>query len=157
MELMSWDYRIIKIKSDWYENLSDMKNLLRYVWRMSDKLPYGGSCIYPLEHDVVLEALLCTQNYYDKTEGRRMMHVIISYPQNENFYRVWSEAEIVSRMLGKYVQNIWGIHADTDNIHIHFALNAVCYRTGTKLTIEQLRWIFESEIMCGAKVPFVVL
>lgn len=154
---MNWNDRIVKIRSDHYENASDMKNLLGYVWRLADNLPYGGNGVYPLEIDTVFKAMLCTQNYYGKIDGRRMIHLIISYPQNENLYRVWCEAEVVSRTLGRYVQNTWGIHADTENIHIHFALNAVCYRTGAKLIIEQLRWIFESEIMSGVNVPFVIL
>ena len=41
-------------------------------------------------------------------------------------------AEELADHLGEEYQLLYGIHMDTDNWHIHIAMNSVSYRTGKK-------------------------
>ena len=52
--------------------------------------------------------------------------------------KVLSEAKKVSDKIGEEFQNIYGLHEDTDNLHVHFAINSVNYKTGKKITSEHI-------------------
>ena len=62
-----------------------------------------------------------------------MYHVIISFPGSLEDTAFVSE--VADRIADYYFQDyqlIYGVHTDTANLHIHFAINAVSYITGLK-------------------------
>lgn len=68
-----------------------------------------------------------------KDHGRRLHHFIVSFPSEiQEEQVIFIVAEAIADYLGAEYQLLYGIHMNTDNLHIHIAINAVSYRTGLK-------------------------
>lgn len=73
---------------------------------------------------------------WNAVDGRQMYHFIVSFCDKE-LYSIDIDdaiglAESICNYLGDERQIIYGIHLDTDNLHIHFAMNTVSYRDGRR-------------------------
>ena len=71
---------------------------------------------------------------YKKDSKRRMYHMVISFPSQYkcDLPCTIKIAKVIAKNIFKDYQIFYGIHTDTNNLHIHFAINAVNYRTGKK-------------------------
>lgn len=62
-----------------------------------------------------------------------MYHMVISFPQKvRDKAMVQKAADTAADILFENYQVFYGIHLSKENWHIHFAINAVSYRTGNK-------------------------
>ena len=137
MEGMRSGEVVVKVLDKTYPANEDIKRLICYIWRMEDGAPWSGQSVYPLTVEGVYNAFLSVQNWFRKLDGRRVMHVIISFPAKGDINMVQEKAESIARSIGTAYQCIWGIHTDTNNLHIHLGINAVSYLEGRKITKER--------------------
>ena len=118
-----------------YYGNSSMRRIIDYV--ISDKktkrlLPFVGSP--NVELDKAFEQMMLVKEYYNKTGGRMIRHFWVSFPKQlcytfvDCYYIGWR----ISEYYASYYQIIFGVHEDTENIHIHFAMNTVRFIDGKK-------------------------
>lgn len=125
---------ILKLINESYSQENDIYNLLKY-FAEKDDIP----CIHrgiglPYSPKKASNAIIKMQDFIGKSSGIRMYHFIISFAEDQNDNMLLDIAEAVSNYLfleeGHTV--FYGIHTNTDNVHIHFAINAVKYTNGRK-------------------------
>lgn len=118
----------------YYGNTS-MRRIIDYV--IADKktkrlLPFVGSP--NVELDKAFDQMMLVKEYYNKTGGRMIRHFWVSFPKQfcytfvDCYYIGWRISEYYS----SHYQIIFGVHEDTENIHIHFAMNTVRFIDGKK-------------------------
>lgn len=134
---MKMDGVVVKVIDERYSTNEDIKRLICYIWRMETVAPWSGQRVYPLTVEGVFDAFLRVQNWFRKLDGRRVMHVIISFPAKSDIIMVEKNARCIAESIGAAYQCIWGVHTDTSNLHIHFGINAVSYLDGRKITEER--------------------
>ena len=128
-----------------YPNDRDVKKLLAYISGRgkrsnTDKVlsvkAFGASKM----HKEAAFQFLKVQKYYNKTSGRRCYHFIVSFPGEFTCIDAvqQSAANIAQKVFyQRGFQVFYAIHLDTDNLHIHFAVNSVNLHTGKKLHISR--------------------
>ena len=119
-----------------YEKNKDIKNLLKYIVRSKTyegTVEHWGTRGTLKDIQKAYEEIVGVQEFIGKTNGRRIHHLIISFAKEIKDKQMIIEiAEELADHLGKEYQLLYGIHMDTDNWHIHIAMNSVSYRTGKK-------------------------
>lgn len=119
-----------------YSNKASVYNLIKYV--LTDKST-GGLVRYGAAQGTVFSDILeavyemkLVKRYYGKEDKVQMYHFILSFGEIKNPCEVLEVGkEIMNKFFYGY-QVIFGVHEDTDNLHIHFAVNSVSMLTGKK-------------------------
>ena len=114
-----------------YDNIDAPEKLTDYILR---KARFYGGCAVDVNH--VAEQIHFVKEAWNAVDGRQMYHFIVSFSDKE-LYTIDIDdavelAQSICNYLGKERQIIYGIHLDTDNLHIHFAMNTVSYRDGRR-------------------------
>ena len=119
-----------------YKNNKDIKHLLEYVVTDKDtgtKVKYWDCRGLVRNIKDSVKIISSIQKYMGKDEGRRMYHFIISFPEKvDDLNIVCIVADAIADYIGQEYQLMYGIHTNTNNLHIHIAMNSVSYRTGLK-------------------------
>lgn len=129
---------VIKMVATHYRTDADIKRLISYIAadgtnRHKEKLLCRCGRGVSQKPDKAAKEMMIVQKAFGKNKGRRMYHLIISFPEkmhNEDMIR--KAAKMVSDILFKDYQVFYGIHISREHWHIHYAANAVNYRTGKK-------------------------
>lgn len=132
---------VMKKKDRWkkepdYATDKEIKYIIRYVIsrkNTDEKVRFWGTRGLSMDLDKMVVQMIAIQKLFGKKKGRRVYHMIISFPSKiRNMTLVRSVAEGVANYLFEDYQVVYGIHEDTDDIHIHFVFNAVSYWDGKK-------------------------
>lgn len=76
--------------------------------------------------------MVLVKEYYHKTPKRMMRHFVVSFENKVSAYDAYILGyQIAAYYSGRY-QIVFGVHEDTDNVHIHFAFNTVSFVDGLK-------------------------
>lgn len=128
----------IKIIDGNYTNEDADYNVIRYALRHSNESPIGGTAVYPIDVEQANTQFNNIKKRFGKLDGRKIFHLCLSYPDNtsETKTKALADAKKLSESIGSHFQNVYGLHEDTDNIHVHFAINSVDYTNGRKITSE---------------------
>ena len=126
---------IIKFVNHSYDKQEDLKNLLLYA--LTDKktgawLEYVGGI--NVDSKLSLFEMMYVKKYFHKTTGRQIRHIIVS-PDTDYFFRLTPQdlyyiALRISAFYGCAYQIVFGVHTDTEKIHIHFIMNTVSFIDG---------------------------
>ena len=87
----------------------------------------------PKDYKKATKAISKVQRKYGKANKRRLYQLVVSFPKeidDANYVKL--VAENIANLLFDKHQIYYGVHEDTDNLHIHFAINAVSYVDGRK-------------------------
>ena len=147
----------VKIISN-YKRDTDIRNLLRYIAgngknkEKENVLSLRGRGIAK-DYSKAVEQMIRIQKLHGKNNKRRCYQIIVSFPEKLNEYKnliILMANEIAEMIFDEYgFQVYYGIHTSTGNIHIHFAINAVSYRTGKKWHSSKKEFIdFRNRILC---------
>ncbi len=126
-----------------YSKDYDVENIMRYVCSEKQEhqhmqLHYWDTRGLPKNLEKAIALLKASQQYMGKDTGRRINHIVISFPETiQDVTLVYIIANHLADYLGKEYTLIYGIHTDTNHLHIHFALNTISYRTGKKFHTNQ--------------------
>ena len=116
-----------------YSTDGDIKNLMKYIADDKKCRHYIGARRCRKNPELAALGMIRTQKGYKKTTGRRINHWIISFEKNvENPKIAYDVAEQIADMFSEEYQVFYGIHENTDNLHIHMAVNTVSFRNGRK-------------------------
>lgn len=133
----------VKLIKEPYKRDKDIKQLLLYIAGESEGKEHTRYCrgegVSPKPEKAVRQ-MITVQKFYKKAvqnfgkkESRRIYHYIVSLPacaDDVNCVRI-AAAGIADIFSGRH-QVYYGVHEDTENLHIHFAVNAVSYMDGKK-------------------------
>lgn len=127
---------MFKALNESYTNDKDIKNMVNYIagnCSGKEKTRYCNGRGLPKDSKKAANCIIKTQRYYGKGNRRRIYHFILSFPHyfdDANYVKL--VAESIADMIYEKYQVYYGVHEDTDNLHIHFAVNAVSYVDGKK-------------------------
>lgn len=126
---------IVKMVDDSYLNYSSIFNLVNYA--LTDKRThkrvrfYGG---YNVDIDRADSQMVLVKKYYQKDSGREMRHFVVSFDEDISPYNAWILGWRIAAYYADRYQIVFGVHEDTDNIHIHFVFNTVSFADGRKFS-----------------------
>ena len=101
--------------------------LVNYVCRMG----YGYCGGYGVDVRYGAQQMQVVKELWGKNRGRRVRHFILSFGASE---KIGHEQAMrlgfhICQYYQKY-QSVYGLHEDTDHLHLHFAVNTVSFETG---------------------------
>ena len=127
---------VIKIHNQYYKKDKDIKNLLMYISgesKTKEKVRYCGCRGLPKKPEKATEKIIQIQKLYNKDNRRRVYQIMVSFPEvMKDVNCVKIIVENIAAMIYEGYQVYYGIHEDTENLHIHYAINAVSYKDGRK-------------------------
>ena len=119
-----------------YDSDKAVENLIKYVIREKDsaeKVRYWGTRGLLKNVNYAIETIITMQRYLNKNKGRRMYHIVVSLPSCIKDEQVtYILADVLADYFGRRYQLGYGVHFNTDNYHIHIAMNSINYKTGKK-------------------------
>jgi len=127
---------VVKMNKEYYQADSDIRNLLAYIAGESknkEKTRYYNGRGLPKDYKMATKVISKVQKKYGKANKRRLYQLFVSFPKeidDANYVKL--VAENIANLLFDKHQIYYGVHEDTDNLHIHFAINAVSYVDGRK-------------------------
>ncbi len=126
---------VTKIVPNPYKTKLAMSNLLYYIVRGAETVGGYGVSLNDVEA-VYYEFEKIKQIWGKHEEGRRQVRqVVVSFRRNEcSIAEVERIAWEVGNYYGQAHQVLYGIHDDTDNLHIHYAINTVSFIDGKMIS-----------------------
>ena len=130
---------VIRITPHTYPRNKDIEQLIAYISghgkHHKQKVYYRNAYGVSTSYQKAPHQMIQVQKYYKKDSKRRMCHMIISFPKDYRFNRICAIelAESIAQQFSNEYQIFFAIHNDTDNLHIHYAINSVSFQTGKKL------------------------
>lgn len=124
---------IVKVVKKPYKNESSIFNLINYA--LTDKRSntavryYGG---YNVDVLRAAEQFLLVKQYFQKWDGRKMRHFVVSFDENITPYDAYILGWQIAALYADRYQIVFVVHEDTDNVHIHFVFNTVSFVDGLK-------------------------
>lgn len=123
----------------YYSEDTDILKLLKYI--AGKGAPNRQTVIYVNTHHLpdgckkALNQIIDTQKFYNKyKDKKRMYHMVVSFPVSfDCSYQFMEEIadSIAQKCLSDY-ETYYAVHLLPDILEIHFAINAVSYKTGKK-------------------------
>ncbi len=148
---------IIKQVNNRYDTEAALRNLLRYIVRDKEhedreKVRYWGAFGASSKNiDTAIENFIKIQKLAEKTSGKRIRHLIISFPsymEDANVAKI--VAEEIAMFISEEYQIVYGIHEKENNLHAHFAFNPVSYETHLKWHMSKPE--FKDWVQCLLKI-----
>ena len=121
---------LIIVKDD-YCNEGALQNVVNYV--LDDKKTHGISGGWNVLIHCPCECMEYLKKYFCKTGGKLVQHFRLSFSDDD--YVLATEAyEIGYKVCALYpeYQLVFGVHQNTEHLHIHWAMNPVNMSNGTK-------------------------
>lgn len=120
-----------------YCNKKALEYVLGYVLR-DDKTPHriiGAIGANPVSAEIAIRQFQKVKDVYRNTKGKKVIHFTVSFSDKER--KQLEEYLYIGYKISDYFKDnyqiIFALHEDTDNDHIHYAVNTVSYITGKKI------------------------
>lgn len=124
---------IVKVVKKPYKNESSIFNLINYA--LTDKRSntavryYGGYNVGVLR---AAEQFVLVNQYFQKWDDRKMRHFVVSFDENIAPYDAYILGWQIAAFYADRYQIVFGVHDNTENVHIHFVFNTVSFVDGLK-------------------------
>lgn len=122
-----------------HKSLYSVKRLINYILRPDKTLDVLKGGIY-CNPDTAYDEFILTKAFHNKlpektlSEHNEVIHAMLSFDGQETtptLARRIAE-ELLADEKFKGFQILYAVHIDTDDVHVHFAINSVNYETGTR-------------------------
>lgn len=127
---------VVKMMESYYMGPNGVAALIKYIVNPEKTYGlFGGYGIGSDNPDMIVYQMQQIKRWNHKEEvykHRQMRHFIVSFEEGSGItpdmaYRIGFE---VSKFYGDRYQVCYGVHQNEPNLHIHFGVNTVNYRTG---------------------------
>lgn len=159
---------MFKMKYESYKEIKDLENLINYAVREEKcrEAGYGAQGLLKGSPEEMIQQMYDIKRSFSKMNGRQAKHFILSFSKDEEEFIGPQEAMAIGYMVSGYFpeyQIVFGVHTDTDNLHIHFVMNTVSFVTGLKYNINltdfrmirrQIEVLVEQFYLCKHKQLF---
>lgn len=123
---------ITKIVDGDYVNDDAVENTIEYALRMRDWRLAGGYGITLTNYYDIVNQFYKVKNKYGVIGGKQVMHFMFSVDRTT--FLSTDPVRKLGYLLGKYFANerqvLFGIHTDTDHLHIHMIVNTIAFTNG---------------------------
>lgn len=113
--------------------LSKIVERVEYVWD-KNKTRESLCHAYGVSKEHVFWDMVFIKQIFRKLDGRQYLHWVLSHDKEVSVDVADEIALEVLKMIGEHFQVIVGTHTNTPNVHSHFLINSVNYRTGEKFS-----------------------
>lgn len=126
---------VFKAVSGDYKTGNDLRNLVNYAAMGKDGTANvcGAQGVLLGEPDSMYCQMEGVKKQFHKERNRQGMHYVLSFSGEEEKYIGVNEALRIGYAVADFFrgwQVVFGIHTDTDNLHIHFIVNGTSYENG---------------------------
>ena len=123
--------KLIIFRND-YDTLAAMQNVFGYVGNGSKSCGYTGAQNMLINNDI--EQVNAVNRYFCNNTKKKVIHFVIAFAQEDYISTedAFSAGYEVCSLLPEY-QIMFSVHQDTDNPHIHFAMNPTSLIDGHKV------------------------
>ena len=122
--------------NDYNGGMDVIRRVTGYAMDIHKNMAMYSGCRGIMQADPTIAAkqMYATQLIHNYTEGNRLCHLIISFDKHSgvNSEQAMCAAEAAADVIGTMFQTVYSVHVNTDNIHIHFVINAVSCINGEK-------------------------
>ena len=122
--------KTINTKGKYYD--IDSKDIVvNYILKESKTLGgYTGASGINTEN--YAEEMKTVSEKFGKSDGVQLRHFVISFKQHEVSEPevAWQIGNKISKFLGTEFQNVFSVHENTDQLHIHLVMNSVSFVDG---------------------------
>ena len=112
-----------------YQDYRALRRVLTYVLRSN---LYGG---YGIDPSRAYEQMVFVKEAYHKKSGVQLKHFFITFHDREMLYVGFEDILQLGFDVGKYFgeyQMVYGIHLDSNHVHLHFVMNTTSFQDGHK-------------------------
>ena len=112
-----------------YQDYRALRRVLTYVLRSN---LYGG---YGIDPSRAYEQMVFLKEAYHKKSGVQLKHFFITFHDREMLYVGFEDILQLGFDVGKYFgeyQMVYGIHLDSNHVHLHFVMNTTSFMDGHK-------------------------
>lgn len=130
-----------------YTGSTALKNLTSYVLNPSRTLGFCGAQGVIIKN--CINNMMTVNNYFRVHTGRQAQHFILSFSKNEcvTKFDAMNLGYKICGILPNY-QIVFGVHSNTDNLHLHFAMNPVSINDGHKFNFTYQNTYFLYDRVC---------
>lgn len=117
---------LLKVLNESYRNEDALENLIYYVCRSGH---VGGVGVDP---EYARMQMSMVKRLWHKETGRQAWHFILAFAPNEDvtYEEAMAIGYAVAGHYGERYQIVFGLHFDTNYLHLHFAGNTVSFVDG---------------------------
>ena len=121
----------LKIIRNTYDTFDALKNVFAYVMVGAKSNGYIGAQNMLLSN--ISEQLNAANDYYYNTTRKKVIHFIIAFAPDDYISPAdaFKEGYNICKLLPEY-QITFSVHQNTDNLHMHFAMNPISLYNGHK-------------------------
>lgn len=137
---------IVKIVGGKYINPDAVENTICYITgnrnnRQDKVYSVGGLGVDYSKYENAIKQFQATKLVWNKEDKRQVVHIVVSFGDTRERLLKPVDIERLAYPIGALLskgeyQVMWSIHKNTDNLHIHYIINSVSYRTGKKYRLE---------------------
>lgn len=124
----------VKVTNGDYKNKDALSNVIHYITNPVKTRHYIGAMgVNPYDSEKMIEQMNLVKKVFQKECGHRnVRHFIVSFDKKDHIKPEEARwiADDVARFYSDRYQICYGVHLDTDDLHIHFALNTVSFIDG---------------------------
>ena len=131
---------VFKAINKHYNTHEDLWNLINYV--IADEhcveKVYGAQGIVKSQTDNMYQQMINVKKYFRKEEGRQALHYVLSFSKDEEEYIGLQEALEIGYRIAYFFsgwQVLFGVHTNTEHLHIHFVVNNTSYENGKSFSM----------------------
>lgn len=123
-------YKVIN-KAGKYKDNWAIHDVIHYATSKASADSVFGGAVLP---EIAIQSMKGVNRAYHKDKGTRLRHSVLSFSPNEGV--TLHQVKDVARQAIRYYQNDYqilaAVHDDREHLHIHFVMNTVSYRDGSK-------------------------
>jgi hypothetical protein len=130
---------IIKIVNKKYKNIDAIEKLVKYILDPKKRIHNitGAIGTDPGDIDIIIRQFYTVQKMHRNCKGKRICHLVLSFSKEEiNTLTIQAFLQIgyaIAEFFNDEYQICFALHEDTDDTHLHFAVNPVNIYSGKKL------------------------
>lgn len=133
---------LFKVVDKTYDSPEDVTKLVDYIKKGTGYWDVGSMLIG--DTNVICSQIFYIRKFYGKTEGNQMIHFVLSldskrYETEFGIPKLERIGTILCNLFSQY-QSIYGIHTNSEHLHLHFAFNTVSYIDGTRYHCSQFEF-----------------
>lgn len=113
-------------------NADAVENVINYCTRPNDEnvIYIGGVGVDASSAEAAITDFYRVKIFYQKLHGRQVRHYHVSFDKRKEKFtneQAMAIAYEIAYYYGCEYQTFFGLHTDTNNLHIHFCSNTVSY------------------------------
>lgn len=138
----------VEIFNGLYDNDTVYRNVLTYI---SKKYATGGYGYYPYDIDSIIRDFELSKEFSLQTSSRNLWHFCVSFSTDFN-HKINDQIllTIANNIAIKFCQDYqiyYALDKGTDNLHLHFAVNAYSYHPATEILSSDKMQIYLLKIL----------